>query len=230
MVKDNISRLKSDISLICQRLGRDSKEITIVCVTKFATVSMIEEALKSGMSHIGENKVQEALKKYSNWVASAKITRHMVGHLQTNKVKDALKIFDVIQSVDSFHLAKEIEKAAAKLNRRIDILIQVNTAKEAQKFGASQDEALPLIREVLKFEHLHVLGLMAVAPLTDKSDIVRNCFRRLRQLRDKAINEFSGQKNIKMKFLSMGMSSDYKIALEEGSNMVRIGSAIFKNA
>ena len=225
MVKDNISQTLSDISLICQRLGRNPEDITLVCVTKFATVSMIEEALQSGIAHIGENKVQEALKKYS--ALKTKVTRHMIGHLQTNKVKDALDIFDVIQSVDSLKLAQELDKQAVKLNKTTDILIQVNTSNEGQKSGVGPDETLSLIEGILKLTHVRILGLMTMAMLTKDEQAIRGCFKELRALKVEADKKFEGAPRFSMQYLSMGMSGDYTIAIEEGANMVRVGTAIF---
>jgi len=230
MIKENILRLKNDISLICQRLGRDSKDIAFVCVTKFATAPMIEEAINCGVTHIGENKVQEALTKFGSLKPrTQKITRHMIGHLQTNKVKEALKLFDLIQSLDSLKLVAAIDRAAGNLGRSADALLQVNISGEAQKHGVAPSEAMELLGEISRFPNLCVLGLMTVAPLTQDEKTIRDCFRGLRELRDQAEKKFAGAKNIRMDFLSMGMSSDYRIAIEEGANMVRIGSAIFKN-
>lgn len=229
MIKGNITRLKSNISLICERLGKNPEEVTVVGVTKFASVPAIEEALAGGIMDIGENKVQEAVKKYPVLKNPGKVKRHMIGHLQTNKVKDALEIFDVIQSVDSLKLAESIEKGAANLKRQVDILIQVNISGELQKFGIDEQAAMALIREFSKFEHIKVRGLMTMAPLTGDEQAIRRCFRGLKQLRDKISNELSGNDNVEMKFLSMGMTSDYKIALEEGANMLRIGRGIFSD-
>lgn len=229
MIKDNILRLQDDISLICQRLGRSPNEITIVGVTKYADVPAIEEALKAGILHVGENKVQEALKKFQSLTAK-KITRHMIGHLQTNKVKDALKIFDCIQSVDSLKLARAIDKGAAQLNRPFDILIQVNTSGERQKFGVAAGEAINLIDKILHLDYVRIRGLMTVGPLTDDQNAVRLCFRLLRELKNQIQGAFGQSEKITMEYLSMGMSSDYAIAVEEGSNMVRVGTKIFKNA
>jgi len=226
MIQENILRLKDDISLICHKLGRNPQEVTIVAVTKYASLSMMEEALKGGMLHVGENKVQEAAQKYVK--VKSGIVKHMIGHLQTNKVKEAVKIFDVIDSVDSVRLASVIQKEAAKLNKKVDILIQANTAKEPQKYGLTEEEVIPATREISQFSHIRVLGLMTVAPLTENHDLVRNCFRKLRKLYETIAKEFMGYPRVPMKFLSMGMSSDYRIALEEGANMLRIGSAIFK--
>lgn len=229
MIKDNILRIQDDISLICRRLGRNPQDVTLVAVTKFATPAAVEEALACGVEHIGENKVQEAKNKFAAVNFSGfKVTRHMIGHLQTNKVKEALKIFDVIQSVDSLHLAQALDKETGKLNRKADILVQVNTSGEKQKSGVGREAALGLIGQIATLKNLRVLGLMTIAPLVEDEKIIRDSFRHLRGLRDKVNNEFKGNASVQMNFLSMGMSHDYKIAIEEGSNMVRIGSAIFK--
>ncbi len=228
MIKDNVLRIKERISSICQRLGRNPQDIILVGVTKFAPIEKIEEVIAAGISHIAENKLQEVQKKYPFLKTDGKpVTRHMIGHLQTNKVKDALKHFDLIQSVDSLKLAEEIEKQAGKINRVADILVQINTAAEEQKFGAGKDEAMQLIEEILNLSHVKVLGLMAMAPLTADEKVVRKTFSDLREIKNKAAVQFQGHPSMGLKYLSMGMSGDFEIALEEGSNMVRIGSAIF---
>ena len=250
-IQENISRVREEIVRVCQRIGRDPKEITLVGVTKFAPVEAIQEAINAGITDIAENKVQEGLKKYPLLsFPNASMTktfggdnlgnsfkRHLIGHLQTNKVKDALKIFDLIQSVDSLKLVQEIEKQALyhygtgqalKLNRRVDILVQVNISGEEQKFGADQEGALRLIADILKLKSIQILGLMTMAPLMEDQKIVRDCFKGLRELRDQVQKDFKRNANFEMKYLSMGMSGDFAIALEEGSNMVRVGSAIFK--
>lgn len=231
MIKDNIARLRDDISLICRRLGRDPQEIIIVCVTKLATAQMVVQALECGISHIAENRVQEALKKYAALkVSQQKITKHMIGHLQTNKVKDALTIFDMIQSVDSLKLAQTVDRQAGKIKKKTDILVQVNTSFEKQKFGIAFDKTAAFVKSISQFENIRIMGLMTIAPLTNNEETVRSSFRRLRELRDQVHEEFRGANNIVMKYLSMGMTSDYRIALEEGSNMLRIGRAVFTNA
>jgi len=224
MIQDNISGILGKITAICQRIGRDPNEITLVGVTKFADIPKINEAIKSGLEHIGENKVQEAHKKFALLKdPDMKMTRHMIGHLQTNKVKRALDCFDLIQSVDSLKLAIELEAQAAKQNKDIDVLLQVNTAGEEQKFGCEPSAANALVSEIFKLKHVRLRGLMTIAPLVEDKDIVRQCFRDLRILRDQINKKFQ----IQLKYLSMGMTDDYEIALEEGSNMVRIGRAIF---
>jgi pyridoxal phosphate enzyme (YggS family) len=154
----------------------------------------------------------------------------MIGHLQTNKAKQAVQLFDLIQSVDSVRLADEIEKEAAKPAKTVDILIEVNTSGEEQKFGVHPDEVPILIKEISHCPHIRLLGLMTMAPLTEEKGRIRRCFRDLRELFDAVEEDFAASSNIQMKYLSMGMTSDYEIALEEGSNMVRIGRAIFKES
>ena len=260
-IRENILGVREEIARVCQKIGRDPKEITLVAVTKFAPVEAIQEAINSGVTDIAENKVQEGFKKYPllsfpNACLPARqalvgnpdnavlgpptkafggdnlgnsLKRHLIGHLQTNKLKDALKIFDLIQSVDSLKLAEEIEKQAEKLNRRVDILLQVNIAKEEQKFGAEKNETLELVGKIVQLKNIQILGLMTMAPLSEDERIVRECFKGLRELRDQARRDFWGNSHLEMKYLSMGMSGDFKIAIEEGSNMVRIGSAIFRS-
>ena len=231
MIKERIKELREDIAVVCRRAGRKPEDITLVGVTKYADVFAIQEAVLGGITHIAENRVQEAREKFlSPQFPKSKITRHMIGHLQTNKVKEALKIFDVIQSVDNLKLAAAIDRQAQELKRVVEIFIQVNSSGETQKSGIFYGEARDLIESVLAFKNIHVSGLMTMAPQTENKEVIRGCFRRVRELRDQITKEFSGEKNIEMKYLSMGMSLDYDIAIEEGSNMVRIGSCIFQNA
>lgn len=228
MIKHNIAKIKEDISLICQRLGRNPSEIKLVCVTKTATAEMILEALQNGITDIGENKVKEAEEKFSKLKELYPVKFHMVGHLQANKVKKALEIFDLIQSVDNLHLAQVLEKEAGKLNKTAEVLIEVNTSNEPQKFGVKPEEALSLIGKIAELNRIRIQGLMTVAKESEDSEEIRNCFKKLRLLKDEISQEFN-LPNVQMKYLSMGMTNDYKIALEEGSNMLRIGRAIFES-
>ncbi len=215
--------------MVCNRLGRDPNEISILGVTKNHSVDEIVQVVQSGISHLGENKVQEAILKYAerkDWPGQFK--SHMIGHLQTNKVKQALQIFDVIQSVDSVRLAKEIDRQCLLMDRFVEIFIQVNVAQEKQKFGICSRDTLALIQEISCLSRIRVTGLMTLAPLTINQKIVRDCFRALKELREQICQKMSGENNVHMTFLSMGMSDDYEIAIEEGSNMVRIGRAIFE--
>lgn len=228
MIKQSLAQLEAKIAETCDHLGRDPDEVTLIAVTKFAGVEQIQEALDAGITHIAENKVQEAQKKYPHLHAPmAKLSKHMIGHLQTNKVKTAVALFDMIQSVDSIRLAREIDKEAGKIGKRMNILIQVNTAGEEQKSGLAEQEVLSFIKEASHLKHIHIKGLMAIAPLTENEKIIRQCFLDLREIRDAVDYEFGDEDKVDMEFLSMGMSHDWPIALEEGANMLRIGSAIF---
>jgi hypothetical protein len=204
--------------------------VTLVAVTKFASLPMVQDAIAAGITDVGENKIQQALTKFSHLRSSGQnVTRHMIGHLQTNKVKQALPLFDLIQSVDSLKLAQEIQKQAEKLGQNVDVLVQVNTSGEEQKFGIAPAEAASLVEQVLGLGRISVKGFMVIAPLTDDEKIVRRCFSDLRQLSENIKSEFKVSERFDMRYLSMGMTDDYRIAIEEGSNMVRIGRAIFSN-
>ena len=228
MIQDHILHIKSNITLICKELGRSPEEITLVAVTKFAPLDSIKAAIAAGIHDVGENKVQEALKKYPPLDAEGlTVRKHLIGHLQTNKVKQAVRIFDLIQSVDRLALLEEIQKQAGHLSKVMDILIQVKTSGEAQKYGVAPDEALALLEKAEEFQNIRTVGLMAIAPFTKDEGVIRKCFRDLRKIRDEAAERFSGKPGVKMNILSMGMTEDYRIALEEGSNMIRIGRAIF---
>ena len=229
MISQNLARVQSQITSICQRLGRNPQEITLVGVTKYADPVQIKEAIDAGLAHIGENKVQMAQEKFpqlDQW--GLKVTKHLIGHLQMNKAKHAVQFFDLIHSVESLRLPHELAKQAQKINKTIDILVQVSTSGEGQKFGLTPNQTIQLIEEILKLSNIRILGLMTMAPYTENQDIIRQCFHDLRVLRDQVQKQFPSSDKIQMKYLSMGMSSDYEIALEEGSNMVRIGTAIFK--
>jgi len=221
-VKENIFRIKERIP--------DS--VTIVAVSKGRTVEQIREAVAAGITDIGENRVQEAIVKQSSSGAqelrsSGALRWHMVGHLQTNKVKEAVKIFDLIHSVESLRLAAEIDKQAAKINKVQDILLEVKTSTEATKFGLKPKDTIEVIKVAAKFKNINIKGLMTIAPLLDNAEKSRPYFRMLRELKDK-INELRTL-NSELNILSMGMTDDYEVAIEEGSNMVRLGRAIFES-
>jgi pyridoxal phosphate enzyme (YggS family) len=219
-IKDNVERLMMQIDRAATRADRDPDEITIVAVSKSFPAERIEEALACGIKIIGENRVQEANKKYS--VLGEKVDWHMVGHLQTNKVKDALKIFKMIQSLDSLHLAEEIDKRATD---RIECLIEVNTSKEPTKFGISTNEVFDFYESIKKYRKIDIQGLMTIGPgwAIEDPEASRSCFRALRDLREEMSQEFDQP----FPTLSMGMTADYEVAIAEGSTMIRIGTAIF---
>ena len=229
MIQDNVRKVFSDIEEICRACDRDPQEITVIGVTKMVSLELIQEAINAGIRHIAENRVQEAEKKFPVLLAqNPQVKSHIIGHLQTNKAKDAIKACSLIQSVDSLKLAQEIEKQAAKNGRAVDILVQLNTAREEQKFGADPREADELIESIGKLSFVHIKGLMCMAPYTEDQGIIRKTFSDLRGVRDGLKQRFAGHPRVDTGILSMGMSSDYKIAIEEGSTMVRVGSAIFR--
>ena len=215
MIKENIERVKQQITAVCSRIGADPDKIAIICVTKGRTVGQILEVVNLGYKNIGENRVQESLEKYKQ---ISGVKWHMIGHLQSNKVKEAVKIFDLIHSVDSLSLAKEINKQANKINKVQDILLEVKTSDEVGKFGFAPDEIGNVLAEINKLSNLSLKGLMTIAPLADNAQDTRPYFLKLRQLRDRLNSEW---------FLSMGMSDDFEVAIEEGANIIRLGRAIF---
>jgi hypothetical protein len=223
-IKKNLEALRNRIKIAAHRVARNPDEIKLVAVTKSVDVNQIEEAIDAGVNIIGENRVQEAKKKYSQ-LKNNDVKWHLIGHLQRNKVKDAIEIFDMIQSVDTIHLAKEIDKRAGIANKIMDILIQVNTSGEETKFGISPHLTLEIIQQIAKFKNIRIKGLMTIAPLVVNPEDTRPYFRILAKLRDKITSKRI--ENVEMKYLSMGMTNDFEVAIEEGSNMIRIGRAIF---
>ena len=222
-VKDNLETINKKIKEAALKVNRDPQEIKLVAVTKTATLEQIKEAINEGVKIIGENKVQEAKKKYQ--VLTTEVKWHLIGHLQTNKVKYAVEIFDLIHSVDSIKLAKEIDNRSVQFKKTIDVLIEVNISGEETKYGYNPEKVEAFLKEISEFSAIRVRGLMTIAPISKNKEEVRPYFRRLRELseriRDKNI------KNIKMDYLSMGMTDDFEIAIEEGANMVRIGRGVF---
>ncbi len=229
MISDNLQAVFSKIRFAAERAGRDPSGIVLVGVTKFASLEAVNEAVAAGLSHIAENKVQLAEEKFPRLDLAGKgVMKHMIGHLQTNKAKDAVRVFDMIQSVDSPKLAEEINKRAASLGKVMDILIQVDIAKEEQKFGLPEEELDDLVAQVSSLTSVRMLGLMTMAPLTEDEAVIRSVFRRALEIFERLKKEWPPSPRIEMKYLSMGMSHDYELAIEEGANMVRIGTAIFK--
>lgn len=219
-IKENIEKLRARITEAARRTGRNPEEIMVVAVTKTIPADKIAEAIKEGITIIGENRVQEAKEKFE--IIGSQVKWHMVGHLQTNKVKDALQLFSLIHSLDSIKLAQEIEKRAG---RPVDCLVEVNTSKEATKFGTAPEELFSFFEALKDFKKINILGLMTIGPgwATTDPEASRPCFRRLRDLRDELAQAF----DTPLPILSMGMSSDFEVAIEEGANIVRIGTIIF---
>ncbi len=223
MILENINQVKRNIEHACEKSGRNPEEITLIAVSKTKPVSLLEEAYETGCRHFGENKVQELCDKYE--VMEKDIQWHMIGHLQTNKVKYLIGKTCLIHSVDSYKLACEIEKQAAKHNVIMDILIEVNIANEETKFGLAKDDVIELIKQVALLPHVRINGLMTVAPYVEDSEENRQYFRNIKQLSVDINNQ--NIDNVSMNVLSMGMTGDYMVAIEEGATLVRVGTGIF---
>lgn len=224
MLKENYEKVQENIRAASARAGRNPDEVTLIAVSKTKPLSDIEELLEDTAAiDFGENKVQELVDKYER--VSRPVNWHMIGHLQTNKVKYIVDKVCMIHSVDSLNLAKTIEKEAAKKNVTVNILIEVNVAGEETKFGISCEEVLPLIMEIKDMPHIKVRGLMTIAPFVENPEDNRVYFRKLKDLsldiQSKSID------NIDMSVLSMGMTNDYEVAVEEGATLVRVGTGIF---
>lgn len=229
MIAENILKLRERINFICSTLSKAPAAIKIVAVSKGRKIEEIKQVVQSGIDDIGENRVQEGAWKHQGLCVDSQCldTRwHLVGHLQTNKAKEAVKIFDLIQSVDSLYLAQEIARQAAKINKIQDVLIQVKTSAEATKFGLKPEAVVEITREIARLQNIKIRGLMTIAPLMDNPEKTRPYFRMLKEI-------FDGLNNLEataqgLEILSMGMSDDFKVAVEEGSNMLRLGRAIFE--
>ncbi len=217
-IKENLERIHEKIEKALERSGRKDS-VTLVAVTKTVEPERIIQAIECGVSIIGENRVQEALEKFK--IIGNRAEWHMVGHLQRNKVKDAVKIFKMIQSIDKVETAAEIQKRTDNL---IDILIEINSSGEETKYGIDPGDASKLVEEIIQMNKLRIRGIMTIGPLTDDEKLIRKAFSLTRETFEKLKNSYP---ELNLEILSMGMSGDYEIAIEEGSNMVRIGTAIF---
>lgn len=222
-IKKNIAEVEANIRTACERTGRDNREVTLIAVSKTKPLPMLEQAYAYGCRHFGENKVQELVEKYEQLPKDIKW--HMIGHLQRNKVKYIVDKAYLIHSVDSLRLAEEISKEAKKKEVIAHILVEVNIAEEETKYGIKTEEAESLIREIAKLPSIKVEGLMTIAPYVENSEKNRQYFARLRQLsvdiKGKNID------NVNMSVLSMGMTGDYMVAIDEGATFVRVGTGIF---
>jgi len=234
-ISTRVEHVQETINTACDRAGRNRSEVKLVVVTKSATIEAVQEVIRLGFTELGENRVQQ-LKKVSAQVDEflqipgasnppKQISWHMIGHLQRNKVRQVLPIGVFIHSVDTLRLAEEINAAATKLEAKPKVLLQVNCSNEPQKYGVPVGAAIHLAEQIETLPHLELSGLMTMAPLTHNKDVVRACFVRAREL----FVEMRGERVVGPRFaeLSMGMSSDYEIAIEEGATILRIGSAIF---
>ncbi|MCS7233093.1 MAG: YggS family pyridoxal phosphate-dependent enzyme [Synergistetes bacterium] len=223
-VKSRVESVLERINRVCERVGRSYEEVKLVAVSKTFPPEAVREAFFAGIRLVGENKVQEALEKYEA-LKDLDIKWHMVGYLQRNKVKKALKIFDFIQSLDRLSLAEEIDKEAKRMGiGKVKVLVEVNISGEPTKHGVKPEELLEFINSLSSFGSIDVRGLMTIGPLTEDREKIRKSFRKMKELFDKVRQEFP---SLNWEYLSMGMTDDFEIAIEEGSNMVRIGRAIF---
>ena len=223
MIRDQLHDVEKKIQAACERAGRKREEVTLIAVSKTKPVEVLQEAYDLGVRVFGENKVQELTEKYD--ALPRDIRWHMIGHLQTNKVKYIVEKAELIHSVDSLRLARAIEKEAAKRERTVDILVEVNVAEEESKFGVRVDEVIPFIEKLALFSHIHVCGLMTIAPFVENPEENRPIFKNLHKLSvDIAHKNID---NVNVNILSMGMTNDYEVAIEEGATMVRVGTGIF---
>lgn len=214
-IEQNVQDLRLRISRACERAGRSPEEVTLVAVTKTVEAPAIQAAVKAGITNFGENRVQEARPKIEQLDSlRGYVTWHMVGHLQTNKAKTAVDIFDIIHSVDSIRLAKTLSDRSQK---KLPVLVQVNVSAETSKSGFPLSEVSDAVEQIGGLPNLEVVGLMTIAPWVSNADEVRPVFRQLRELRDA----------LELRHLSMGMSDDFEVAIEEGATLVRVGRAIF---
>jgi pyridoxal phosphate enzyme (YggS family) len=214
-IRANLLAVERRIVAACDRTGRRREDVLLVAVTKTFPAAVVDRAIEAGVTDIGENRVQEARDKKPDVKGSARW--HLIGHLQSNKVKDAVRLFDIVQSVDSIALAEKLARVAAQSQKRQQVLIQVNVGGEEQKSGLAIDELPGLARAVASMDALELTGLMAIPPISDDAESLRPHFRRLRSLRD----------DLGLRELSMGMTDDFEIAIEEGATIVRVGRAIF---
>ena len=223
MLQDNLKKVQENIRKACKKAGRNEEEVTLIAVSKTKPLSDLEEILDAGVIEFGENKVQELCDKFEH--IKSPVHWHMIGHLQTNKVKYIVDKVCLIHSVDSLKLANQISKEAEKKQVECDVLIEVNVAQEESKFGITTDETLALIREVAVLPHVHIKGLMTIAPFVDDPEENRPVFRSLYELSKTVAKEQIP--DVSMEILSMGMTNDYMVAIEEGATMVRVGTGIF---
>ena len=222
-ITDNLARLEAAIADACRRAGRSRDGVTLVAVTKTRTPGEVSAAIEAGITDVGENRVQEAATKRPLVAAAARW--HLIGSLQTNKAKRAVELFDIIHSIDSLHLAGELNRRTGEAGRRLPVLIEVNTSAEQSKHGVAPESAPALVEQLLGLENLEVTGLMTIGPgwAVEDPEASRPCFGRLRGLAEDCRRRFA----IALPHLSMGMSSDFAVGIEEGATIIRVGTAIF---
>ncbi|MEW6661622.1 MAG: YggS family pyridoxal phosphate-dependent enzyme [Bacillota bacterium] len=219
----NLAEIRERVKEAACRVGKKPEDIEIVAVSKNVDVGIMQQAQALGINSFGENRVQEFVQKYPSFNDS--ICWHFIGHLQTNKAKPLIDKVDLIHSLDRLSLAKELQQRAAEKGLLVKVLLQVNISRENTKFGLEEKEVLPFLEALIPMNNLQVMGLMTMAPISDQPEEVRPVFAGLRKMAEKISRE--GFPLVEMRYLSMGMSQDYQVAIEEGANIVRIGSGIF---
>jgi PLP dependent protein len=222
-VKRNIEEIRQRVQRAASMSGRSVEDITIIAVSKTVEIDRINKAIEAGLKNLGENRVQELLEKYD--ILNEECKWHLIGHLQTNKVKYIVDKVKLIHSVDRLELANEINQRAAKAQKILEVLVQINVAGEESKFGIAPENAFEFVRNMSTYKNIKVRGLMTIAPFAENPEDIRPVFRQLKKIFIDIKKE--NIDNIDMDYLSMGMSNDFEVAIEEGSNMVRIGTAIF---
>ena len=223
MLKENLANVEKNIEQACKNAGRSRDEVTLIAVSKTKPVEMLQEIFDENIRDFGENKVQELCSKMEQLPLD--IRWHMIGHLQRNKVKYIVGKVELIHSVDTYRLAEEINIQAKKQNVIVPILVEVNIAHEESKFGISAEDAILLVEEISKLENIRIKGLMTIAPYVENPEDNRLYFRKIKQLSVDITNK--NIDNVSMEILSMGMTGDYMVAIEEGATMVRVGTGIF---
>jgi hypothetical protein len=219
-IKENLLGVMEKIEKAARKIGRNPNEIKLVAVSKTVEAARIMEAIEAGVSILGENYVQEAQKKIEE--IGRPVSWHFIGHLQSNKAKYAIRLFDMIHSLDSVPLAEELNRRAEQADRVMEVMIEVNLSKEATKFGTDEEVVVNLAKRIQNLNHLSLEGLMTMPPYFDSPELSRPYYIALRELKEKMLKE-----GVPMKDLSMGMSNDFEIAIEEGATYVRVGTAIF---
>ncbi|HHT9120643.1 MAG TPA: YggS family pyridoxal phosphate-dependent enzyme [Candidatus Hypogeohydataceae bacterium YC41] len=230
-LRRNLEELNSRIMAACVRSGRSPNDIKIVVSTKYVDHDIIRQLFELGIREVGENRVQEAQRKYEALKdpsgVALPLSWHMFGHLQRNKVKKALQLFELIHAVDSLRLTQEINETALAMGKKAKVLVEVNVSQEPQKYGLKEEEVVPLLKELSPMKGFQVLGLMCMTPISQDPEPSRPIFRHFREISEEVRQK--GIENIEMKYLSMGMTQDFEVAVEEGSNLLRIGSILFRD-
>ncbi|MCL2187150.1 MAG: YggS family pyridoxal phosphate-dependent enzyme [Defluviitaleaceae bacterium] len=230
IIRENVAKIRENIAQAAQKSGRNASDITLIGVTKTLHPTTINEIIEAGVTHLGENRVQEFLPKYEELLPQSP-TWHFIGHLQRNKVKQAVDKISFIHSIDSLELAKEVDKRAESLKKRIDILLEINIANEPSKYGTCPEKANELAKHLFELKFINFRGLMCVAPFVENGEKNRSFFSKMQKISYKIMLDFKKNSlyDIAPLELSMGMSDDYSVAIEEGATMVRIGTALAGN-